>query len=67
VAQRISTVLTADKIVVLDGGRKQVALGKHNDLVKSSPLYREICLSSWGWCRNCGKTATTRTWGEVTA
>jgi ATP-binding cassette, subfamily B, bacterial len=47
VAQRISTVLTADKIVVLDGGR-QVALGKHNDLVKSSPLYREICLSQLG-------------------
>jgi ABC-type multidrug transport system fused ATPase/permease subunit len=47
VAQRISTVLTADKIVVLDGGR-QVALGKHNELVKSSPLYREICLSQLG-------------------
>jgi ATP-binding cassette, subfamily B, multidrug efflux pump len=47
VAQRISTVLTADKIVLLDGGR-QVALGKHNDLVKSSPLYRDICLSQLG-------------------
>jgi hypothetical protein len=23
-------------------------LGKHNDLVKSSPLYREICLSQLG-------------------
>jgi ABC-type multidrug transport system fused ATPase/permease subunit len=47
VAQRISTVLTADKIVVLDGGR-QVATGKHNDLVNSSPLYRDICLSQLG-------------------
>jgi ABC-type multidrug transport system fused ATPase/permease subunit len=47
VAQRISTVLTADKIVVLAEG-KQVAVGKHNDLVKSSPLYREICLSQLG-------------------
>ena len=47
VAQRISTVLTADKIVLLDGG-KQVAVGKHNDLVESSPLYREICISQLG-------------------
>ena len=47
VAQRISTVLTADKIVLLEGG-KQVAVGKHNDLVKSSPLYRDICLSQLG-------------------
>jgi len=47
VAQRISTVLTADKIVLLEGG-KQVAVGRHNDLVKSSPLYRDICLSQLG-------------------
>ena len=47
VAQRISTVLTADKIVLLDGGM-QVAVGKHNDLVESSPLYRDICLSQLG-------------------
>jgi ATP-binding cassette subfamily B protein len=47
VAQRISTVLTADKIVLLEGGR-QVAVGKHNDLVQTSPLYRDICLSQLG-------------------
>lgn len=47
VAQRISTVLTADKIVLLEGGR-QVGVGKHNDLVQTSPLYRDICLSQLG-------------------
>ena len=47
VAQRISTVLTADKIVLLDGG-KQVAAGRHNELVKQSALYRDICISQLG-------------------
>jgi ATP-binding cassette subfamily B protein len=41
VAQRISTVLNADKIVVLDDGRI-VAEGAHEELLASSPIYREI-------------------------
>jgi ATP-binding cassette subfamily B protein len=41
VAQRISTVLTADKILVLDNGRV-VAEGAHADLMEASPIYREI-------------------------
>jgi ATP-binding cassette subfamily B protein len=41
VAQRISTVLTADKILVLDNGRI-VAEGTHAELMESSPIYREI-------------------------
>ena len=41
VAQRISTVLTADKILVLDDGRI-VAEGRHDELLASSPIYREI-------------------------
>ena len=41
VAQRISTVLAADKILVLDDGRI-VAEGRHDELIKSSPIYREI-------------------------
>jgi len=41
VAQRISTVLTADKILVLDDGRI-VAEGNHAELLTSSPIYREI-------------------------
>lgn len=41
VAQRISTVLNADKILVLDEGRI-VAEGTHAELLASSPIYREI-------------------------
>lgn len=41
VAQRISTVLKADKIVVIDRGRI-VAEGTHQTLLQSSPIYREI-------------------------
>lgn len=41
VAQRISTVLTADKILVLDDGQI-VAAGDHDELLASSPIYREI-------------------------
>jgi ATP-binding cassette subfamily B multidrug efflux pump len=41
IAQRISTVLTADKILVLDDGRI-AAEGTHNELLASSPIYREI-------------------------
>jgi ABC-type multidrug transport system fused ATPase/permease subunit len=41
VAHRLSTVLDSDQIVVLDGGRV-VATGTHEELVDSSPLYREL-------------------------
>lgn len=41
IAQRISTVQRADKVVVLDGGRV-VAQGKHEELLRESPLYAEI-------------------------
>ncbi|MBN2004335.1 MAG: ABC transporter ATP-binding protein [Anaerolineae bacterium] len=47
VAQRISTVLTADKIVVLDRGRI-AAVGTHRDLLATSPIYREIYESQLG-------------------
>jgi len=47
VAQRISTVLTADKIVVLDRGRI-AAEGAHAELMESSPIYREIYESQLG-------------------
>ncbi len=47
VAQRISTVLNADKIVVIDRGRI-VAEGTHTELMRSSPIYREIYDSQLG-------------------
>ena len=47
VAQRISTVLNADKIIVLDKGRI-VAEGRHGELLQSSPIYREIYASQLG-------------------
>jgi ATP-binding cassette subfamily B multidrug efflux pump len=47
IAQRISTVLEADKILVLDEGRI-VAEGTHGELLTSSPIYREIYESQLG-------------------
>jgi len=47
VAQRISTVLKADKIVVIDNGRI-AAEGTHLELMRSSPIYREIYESQLG-------------------
>ncbi len=44
VAQRVSTILQADQIVVLDEGRI-VGIGTHIDLMNSSETYREIVLS----------------------
>ena len=41
IAQRISTVLNADQILVLDKG-EVVATGAHHELVETSPIYAEI-------------------------
>ena len=47
IAQRVSTVLNADKIVVLNRG-KIVAEGTHHELMGTSPIYREIYESQLG-------------------
>ena len=47
IAQRISTVLNADKIVVIDNGRI-AAEGTHLELMQSSPIYQEIYESQLG-------------------
>ena len=47
IAQRISTVLKADKILVLDHGGI-AAEGSHSDLMETSPIYREIYESQLG-------------------
>ena len=44
VAQRIGTIINADKIVVLDKG-KCVGIGTHKELLKSCEVYKEIALS----------------------
>lgn len=44
VAQRISTIMHADKIIVLDEG-KMVGIGKHEELLENCPVYKEIALS----------------------
>ena len=41
VAQRISTILHADQILVMDDG-KISAYGTHEELLKSSDIYREV-------------------------
>ena len=44
VAQRISTILNADQIIVLEEG-KVVGIGKHEQLMKENETYRQIALS----------------------
>jgi len=43
VSQRASVVKNADKIIVLDNGR-MVGMGKHEELLESCEVYKEICL-----------------------
>lgn len=44
VAQRISTIRNADKIIVLDNG-KTAGIGTHSELMKTCPVYQEIAYS----------------------
>ena len=44
IAQRISTILDADKIIVLEEG-KIVGIGKHEELMKNCEIYKQIALS----------------------
>ena len=46
VAQRIGTIMNADKIVVLDKG-KCVGVGTHKELLNNCPVYKEIALSQF--------------------
>lgn len=47
VAQRVSTITGADRIVVLEDGR-MAGLGTHDELLQTSPTYREIVESQLG-------------------
>lgn len=44
VAQRIGTIMDADRIIVIDNG-KAVGIGKHEDLLRSCPVYLDIARS----------------------
>jgi len=44
VAQRVGTILHADRIVVLENGRV-AGIGTHDELMKTCETYREIVLS----------------------
>ena len=46
VAQRIGTIMNADKIVVLDKGNC-VGIGTHKELLNNCPVYKEIALSQF--------------------
>ena len=47
IAQRIASIKNADRIVVLDNG-KLSAVGTHEELLKSSAIYADICASQLG-------------------
>ena len=47
IAQRISSVMAADKIIVMDGG-KISAEGTHEELMQSSDIYKDIYSSQIG-------------------
>lgn len=47
VAQRISSIMNADKIIVLEQG-EIVGMGTHNDLLKNCEVYKEIASSQLG-------------------
>lgn len=44
IAQRVSSVLDADKIIILDEGRV-VAIGNHDELLKTNKIYQEVYYS----------------------
>ena len=44
IAQRVASVQDADRIIVMDGGRIS-AIGRHDELMKTNEIYREVFTS----------------------
>jgi ATP-binding cassette subfamily B multidrug efflux pump len=66
VAQRISTVLNADKVIVLDHGRL-VAIGTHESLMQTSSIYQEIYESQLGNGLNLQQLHEEKSYGGTNA
>jgi ATP-binding cassette subfamily B multidrug efflux pump len=66
VAQRISTVLNADKVIVLDHGRL-VAMGTHETLMQTSSIYQEIYESQLGNGLNLQQLREAKRYGGTNA
>lgn len=47
IAQRITSVMTADKIIVMDNGAI-AGMGSHNELMKNCEIYKDIFRSQLG-------------------
>ena len=47
IAHRLATVIAADRLLVLDGG-KLIAAGTHEELITTSPLYRHLAALQFG-------------------
>ena len=58
IAQRVSSLMDADKIVVMDGG-EIVAVGKHADLIRKCAIYREVYQSQNSAAARANSTAPT--------
>ncbi len=54
IAHRLATVQHADRIAVVDGG-KLVALGTHNELIESNPLYARLAHLQFGAAQPSGR------------